>query len=182
MTNQREATEFFPQDTIPTPREIATQGDPKRKAILAAITRIVEHRPLNVRPGNYTKKWLAKEAGVNRQALYEKYSDLWERFEFLRTEHDTRTEREVELEDEVGILREQIKTLQRQKEEAQERAMNFRETGEAFARTIVVLQEEYRLAQVEIQRLSKSLKKIGVGTSQNRGTLIVLPGGAERTS
>ena len=157
----------------PSAVEIAAESDPKRKAVLGAISRIVEQRPLHIEIGDVTKKALAIEAGVSRQSLYERHADLWERFEFLRESALQVTPRERELEQELEVARADLATLRRQKDEATETAKLARQMADVFARTIAVLQEENRAAMEEVARLSR---KAGQSPDLNDdATVIVMP-------
>lgn len=180
MSNKAEVVsgDAFPQNVVPTVVEIAAESDPRRAAVLAAISRVIERRPLTIPVGDFTRKSLAREAGVSRQSLYERHLDLWERFEFLRRQTDTRTTREVELERQLERIKSELTDLRRQKDDAVENARNYRETGEAFARVIAILQEEYRQLKAETDRLTVALERVaGQSPGGTDGTLIVMPKG-----
>jgi len=175
MTNESDSTHALSGlGSAPSPAEIFAEADPKRKAVLAAMTRILEKRPLHVAVGDTTRKALAAEAGVSRQSLYERHADLWDRFDSLRQSTRPAAAGMAELEQALEDARSKLATLRRQKDEAAEAARQARQMADVFARTIAVLQEENRLANEEIARLSRQ-GAILAAPSTEGATIIVMP-------
>ena len=89
----------------PTIEEISSEKDLIRKAILNAMLRIIEGRPLHATVGAFTVKALAAEAQIDRSVLYQKHPDLKDRFIYLRDHLHEPSRAEVAVTDKLNSAR-----------------------------------------------------------------------------
>lgn len=103
----------------------------ERDAILAAMERLLAGIPLRS-SGNLDIVSLAEEAGLKRNKLTHKHTDLRDRFYAERRARDGVTAREATLHNEIAQLKSRI-------EELREARDNYRTANEVFARALHAL-------------------------------------------
>ena len=103
----------------------------ERDAILAAMERLLAGTPLRS-SGNLDIISLAEEAGLKRNKLTHKHTDLKERFYAERRARDGDTARESKLHSEIAQLRSRIDQLREERD-------NYRTANEVFARALHAL-------------------------------------------
>lgn len=106
----------------------------EREAITQAMARLFAGRPIRS-SGNLDIVTLAQEAGLKRNKLTHKHTDLRDAFYAERARRDGVTEREIK-------LREQANDLTRRLNEVRQERDNYRATTEIFARAMNVLTRE----------------------------------------
>lgn len=150
-------------DHIPTQADIQAEPDPDRRAIMSAMVRLLNDRPLNpkVPIGSLSTKNLALEAKVHRPYLYDDkmYSDLRETFEFLRDRRHEPTSTELELQAKLDTAQTAIERLGTQVESLTAERDRLKQANNVSAR-IINAQEVNLAGQLEEkQRLSERLRK-----------------------
>jgi hypothetical protein len=120
--------------------------DIERDAIEAAMARLLAGTPIRS-SGTLTITTLATEAGLKRNKLTHKHTDLRDRFRAEIARRDGITEREVRLREELDLARAQLA-------EAKAERDNYRAASEVFARAMHVL-------TVENEALRKEATKPG---------------------
>lgn len=108
------------------------QGE--RDAILAAMARLLAGTPLRS-SGNLDIISLAEEAGLKRNKLTHKHTDLKDRFYAERRARDSVTDREVNLHNEIDRLKKRVDELRQERD-------NYRSANEVFARALHALTVE----------------------------------------
>ena len=103
----------------------------ERDAILAAMDRLLAGTPLRS-PGNLDIVTLAEEAGLKRNKLTHKHTDLRDRFYAERRARDGVTTREAKLHNEIEQLKARMSELREERD-------NYRTANEVFARALHVL-------------------------------------------
>jgi hypothetical protein len=103
----------------------------KRQAITAAIERLLAGKPLRS-SGALDIVTLAEEAGLKRNKLTHKHTDLKELFYAERQARDGIPDSEIKLRDEIAILKEEITKLRAERDD-------YRIASETFARAMNVL-------------------------------------------
>jgi uncharacterized coiled-coil DUF342 family protein len=103
----------------------------ERQAILAAMQRLLAGTPLRS-SGNLDIVALADEAGVKRNKLTHKHTDLKDQFYAERRAHDGVTEREAKLHSEIALLKARVDELRDERD-------HYRTASEVFARAMHVL-------------------------------------------
>lgn len=137
----------------PTAQEVQAEPDEMRKAILAAMRRILLHQPVMVSIGATSVKDLALEAGVSRHHLYQSHPDLRDLFQALvqgeaGINYDEAMDRLTRAKAELNRLR---ALQQRTRDEAR----RWKATTEVLQRAVNVLQEELRREQLKNARLMR---------------------------
>ncbi len=140
---------------IPSNRELGDEKDPSRRALLAAMQRMLLGHPKHVQVGALSISDLAKEAQVGRHELYQRSPDLRDRFVYLRDRAHSPSAAEVKLERELLELRTEIIGLRQLQARTHERAENWKGLCETLQRGINVLQEELRQEQLTSRRLAR---------------------------
>lgn len=143
---------------VPANSEIANEEEGIRRAILAAIQRIILGQPRLIAPGNTSLSGLAIEAGVPRHHLYQTHPDLRARFEFLRDRPDQKTQMELDLDARLRKAKLEIQRLVELQARTHERASTWKALTETLARAINVLQEELRQEQIKSGRLARKVE------------------------
>jgi uncharacterized coiled-coil DUF342 family protein len=106
----------------------------ERQAILAAMQRLFAGTPLRS-SGNLDIVALADEAGVKRNKLTHKHTDLKDQFYAEHRARDGVSEREAKLHNQIALLKARI-------DELRDERNHYRTTSEVFARAIHVLTVE----------------------------------------
>lgn len=145
---------------LPTRKEIQSEGDPTRKAILEAIVRVVEERPLRAQPGDMSILALSKEADVKRHWLNGRHKDLRDRFVFLRDRADDLTALEVSLTAQLAAMREEVAEAKQRVRDLTEERDHWKSAAEVFLRAMNVQEREIDKHQVENTRLSRELDRL----------------------
>lgn len=106
----------------------------ERRAILAAMERLFAGTPLRS-SGSLDIVALAEEAGLERNKLTHKHTDLKEQFYAECRARDGVTEREAKLHSEIALLRARLEELREERD-------HYRSATEVFARALHVLTVE----------------------------------------
>jgi chromosome segregation ATPase len=106
----------------------------ERDAINAAMQRLLAGTPLRS-SGNLDIITLAAEAGLNRNKLTHKHTDLKDRFYAERRARNGMTDREAKLHNDIAQLKARIDELREQRD-------NYRTANEVFARALHALTVE----------------------------------------
>jgi hypothetical protein len=122
--------------------------DVERAAIEAAIGRLLAGTPIRS-SGTLTILTLAAEAGLKRNKLTHKHTDLRDRFREQVAAINGVTEREVRLRDELELARLQLA-------EAKADRDNYRAASEVFARAMHVLTVENDALRKELGKAAAS--------------------------
>jgi len=122
--------------------------DIERDAIEAAIGRLLAGTPIHS-SGTLTVLTLAAEAGLKRNKLTHKHTDLRDRFRAEVARLNGVTEREARLRDELELARQQLT-------EAKADRDNYRATSEVFARAMHVLTIENEALRKEATKANQS--------------------------
>lgn len=142
----------------PSNAEIAGESDPIRRALLAAMQRIVLGHPKLVPPGTTSISHLAQEAGVGRHHLYQTHPDLKDRYEYIRDHAVTFSEQEVKLQAALSRAEADIVHFRELHSRSFAHAEHWKATAETLSRVINVLQEELRQEQLRSNRLGRKLE------------------------
>ena len=116
----------------------------EREAITAAITRLFAGTPTRS-SGNLDILTLAAEAGLKRNKLTHKHTDLRDAFYKEKAQRDGVSERETKLRAEIGLLKQRLAEIGAERD-------NHRTAAETFARAIHVLTLENEALRKEITR------------------------------
>ena len=165
---------------LPSDDEIAGEPDAIRKAILAAIQRMLTGQPRHVRVGSDSVSQLAIEAGVGRHHLYQRNPDLRLRFERLRDSSERRTDAEAELQRRLDDALAEVRRLTSLQAQTHERAEQWKGLVDTLHRAINVLQEELRSEQVRSGRLESRLNRFREGASPGATVLPIRGHGEPR--
>lgn len=106
----------------------------ERDAIIAAMQRLLAGTPLRS-SSNLDIITLAAEAGLNRNKLTHKHTDLKDRFYAERRAHDGVADREAKLHNDSAQLKARIDELREERD-------NYRTANEVFARALHALTVE----------------------------------------
>jgi hypothetical protein len=120
----------------------------ERDAIEAAMARLLAGTPIRS-SGTLTIMTLAIEAGLKRNKLTHKHTDLRDRFRAEVVRLNGVTEREARLLDELELARHQLA-------EAKADRDNYRATSEVFARAMHVLTVENEALRKEVAKINAS--------------------------
>lgn len=155
---------------IPNNAEIENESDSSRRAILAAMQRILLGQPHWVDVGATSISDLAREAQVGRHALY-RATDLKDRFAYLRDKEHQPTASEVQLHDHIAKLKSEATSLRELQSRTLERAENWKALCSTLERAINVLQEELRQEQIKTERLTRRFDNL----KEETGSAPVIP-------
>jgi hypothetical protein len=111
--------------------ETTVTDQEERDAIIAAMERLLAGTPLRS-SGNLDIISLAEEAGLKRNKLTHKHTDLKDRFYAERRAREGMTDREAKLHDEIAQLKARIDELREERD-------NYRTANEVFARALHAL-------------------------------------------
>jgi chromosome segregation ATPase len=106
----------------------------ERDAITAAMQRLLAGTPLRS-SGNLDIITLAAEAGLKRNKLTHKHTDLKDQFYVERRARDGVTDREAKLHNDIARLKARIDELRKERD-------NYRTANEVFARALHALTVE----------------------------------------
>ena len=120
----------------------------ERQAITAAIERLLAGKPLRS-SGALDIVTLAEEAGLKRNKLTHKHTDLKDLFYAERKARDGIPDNEITLRDEIATLKETIKNLREERDD-------YRIASETFARAMHVLTIENTNLRKEIDKRQSS--------------------------
>jgi chromosome segregation ATPase len=118
--------------------------DEERKAITAAMHRLLAGKPLRS-SGSLDIVTLADEAGLKRNKLTHKHTDLKDQFYAERRSRNGVPDNEIKLRDEVAALKDKIKSLREERDD-------YRAASETFARAVNVLTVENDNLRKEIDK------------------------------
>jgi hypothetical protein len=122
--------------------------DIERDAIEAAMSRLLAGTPIRS-SGTLTVTTLATEAGLKRNKLTHKHTDLRDRFRAEVARRDGVTEREVRLREELELVRAQLADVKAERD-------NYRAASEVFARAMHVLTVENEILRKEVTQAESS--------------------------
>jgi chromosome segregation ATPase len=111
--------------------ETTVTDQEEREAIIAAMERLLAGTPLRS-SDNLDIISLAEEAGLKRNKLTHKHTDLKDRFYAERRAREGMTAREAKLHDEIAQLKARIDELREERD-------NYRTANEVFARALHAL-------------------------------------------
>ncbi len=135
----------------------------ERRAILAAMGRLFAGTPLRS-SGSLDIVALAEEAGLKRNKLTHKHTDLKERFYAERRARDGVTEREAKLQSELALLRARFEELREERD-------HHRSANEVFARALHVLTVENDSLRKELGKAQASkIRPLCLTTTPNSPT------------
>jgi hypothetical protein len=131
----------------------ATKGprmtdDDERQAITAAMQRLLAGTPLRS-SGNLDILTLAAEAGLKRNKLTHKHTDLKDRFYAECAAKNQTPDNEVKLRQEIAALTQRVEHLHEQRD-------RHRTTSETFARAMHVLTVENEDLRTELAKVHGS--------------------------
>jgi len=188
--------EQFPQDQIPTDAEIAAEHDKDNRAILAAMQRIMQRRPLHAPIGSFEINDLAQEAqlgpasnGYGRHRLYARKDSaparvrsaaLRERYSYLTTRdiEGRKTERERELETELAEAKEKIAELDNRRKDGDKERSYWVDFSHYLARQIVTQSEELCELQETLAMAEKDLERLKASSHGGpSGNVVSMPSG-----
>ncbi|MEO8220380.1 MAG: hypothetical protein ABI563_06310 [Specibacter sp.] len=155
---------------IPNNAEIENEDDSSRRAILAAMQRILLGQPKWVPVGATSISDLAREAQVGRHVLY-RATDLKDRFTYLRDTAHQPTAPEQQLHEQIVKLKSEATSLRELQSRTHERAENWKALCTTLERAINVLQEELRQEQIKTERLARRLDNL----KEKTGSAPVIP-------
>ena len=144
---------------IPTDAEVAGEHDRTRRAILAAMQRMLSGCPIRVDPGSLSVVQLAVEAGIGRHHLYRRDPDLRVRFERLAGEVE-RIDRPHASRQELDDVRAEVERLESLQRRTRDEALQWRGVAELLQRAVNVLQEDLRAERVRYERLEKRCARL----------------------
>lgn len=148
---------------IPDNVEIENEDESSRRAILAAMQRILLGQPQRVAVGATSISDLAREAQVGRHVLY-RSPDLKDRFAYLRDKAHQPTAAEVHLHEQIAKLKSEATSLRELQSRTHERAESWKALCTTLERAINVLQEELRQEQIKTERLTRRLNGLKAET------------------
>ncbi len=153
-------TQSDTQAGVPTEREIRAETSAARKAILDAMVRLVEGRPVHVPRGQVSVSALAREADIDRAKFTTgRYRDLGERFKgILSSLNEAQTPREIELEQKLARLQETVAEQKKVHAALQQRCDRWENSTRALAQQVQVLILENRNLE---QRLQIAEQRLG---------------------
>lgn len=188
--------EQFPQDQIPTDAEIAAEPDSDNRAILAAMQRILQRRPLHAPTGGFEINDLAQEAqlgpeknGYGRHRLYARKDSaparvrsaaLRERYSYLTTRdiEGRKTERERELEAELAQAKDKIAELDNKRKDGDKERSYWVDFSHYLARQIVTQSEEMWELQETLSMAEKDIERLKAGSHESpSGNVVPMPSG-----
>jgi len=159
---------------VPTPEEIRKESDPGRRAVMEAIVRIIEERPIVVARGKRTFTHLALEAGVSRHVLYQKYPDLRDWFEYLRDHASKPSAVEEQLASDLEDLRAKLQMSEELASKHFEAMHQWKGLAELLIRAVNVLEAEKRDAELRAERLQVRLDRF-TDTRDSSASAVVIP-------
>jgi chromosome segregation ATPase len=121
----------------------------ERQAITAAIERLLAGKPLRS-SGALDIVTLAEEAGLKRNKLTHKHTDLKDLFYAERKARDGIPDNEIKVRDEIAVLKEEITKLRAERDD-------YRIASETFARAMNVLTIENTTLRKEINKKQPSI-------------------------
>jgi hypothetical protein len=149
----------------PTTGEVNEETNPTRKAVLAAMVRMLGGTPSVVRPGLLSKAALAREAQVDRNQISQgSCRDLGDRFATI-TQQNTApaTAREAEQLIRIEHLTAQLQQLTKGRAELRADKDRWQESTHTLLRGIQVLRLEHSAMQADIRILRKQLAAARAG-------------------
>lgn len=150
-----------PNVTAPTVREINAETNATRKAVLAAMDRMLRGSPTIARPGVLSKAGLAREAQVDRSHITQgSCRDLGDRFAaIIAQRREPSTAREVEQQARIELMARQLADLR----QSQERLRGERDKWQASTHTLLRAVQVLRLENTALQAEVRSLRRRPVG-------------------
>lgn len=118
----------------------------EHQALLAAMDRLFAGTPIRS-SGNLDIVTLAEEAGLKRNKLTHKHTDVRDLFYAEKAKRDGISTREIKLREDIATLQEKIANLREERD-------NYRTASETFARAMHVL-------TIENDNLRNELTKVG---------------------
>lgn len=144
---------------IPTLEEIRSEPDPTRKAILEAMLRIAEGRPLHVPIGANAIVALADEAQVKRHWLNGKHIDLRKRFKYIADNILQAPPDPPDDNQRVAQLNARIEELEALLQAAIEERNHWKTSAEIFIRAMNVQEVDLARRDKTITRLQRKLEE-----------------------
>lgn len=152
--------------TIPTLTEISEETDPVRKAILEAMLRIIEERPLQVQVGAHSVVALAQEAQIKRHWLTQRHTDLKDRFIFIKNNY-LEPPTPVDEDERQAALLQQISELETRLAAVIEERNKWKASAQLFIRSMNVQEVDLAAKAQTIERLTRRLEKAETLTSSD---------------
>jgi hypothetical protein len=143
----------------PTVHEINAETNPTRKAVLAAMARILTGTPSIIRPGLLSKAGLAREAQVDRNHITQgSCCDLGDRLATLAQRRTTpTTAREANQQAQIDRLTTQVDQLTRSHTALRQDRDKWQASTHTLLRAIQVLRLEHTAMQADIRVLNNQL-------------------------
>jgi hypothetical protein len=145
--------------TLPTLTEISEETDPVRKAILEAMLRIIEERPLQIPVGAISVVALAKEAQIKRHWLTQRHTDLKERFIFIKNNY-LEPPNPVDEDERQAALLQQISELEARLAAVIDERNKWKASAQLFIRSMNVQEVDLAAKSQTIERLTRRLEKL----------------------
>lgn len=145
--------------TAPPTREINAETNPTRKAVLAAMARMLAGTPTVVRPGLLSKAGLAREAGVDRNHVTQgSCRDLGDRLAALAQHQSTPTTAlEAEQQARIDDLTAQLDQLTKSHTALRQDRDKWQAATHTLLRAIQVLRLEHTAMRSNIRVLRSQL-------------------------
>ncbi|KOX27038.1 hypothetical protein ADK67_14490 [Saccharothrix sp. NRRL B-16348] len=162
-----------PAATAPTSREIDAEPHPTRKAVLAAMARMLSGRPNLTRPGLLSKAGLAREAQVDRNHVTQgSLRDLGDRLAALARAHRTpTTSLEAQQQAHIEQLTARLENLTATHAELRLDRDHWKASTHTLLRAVQVLRLEHTTMRADITVLTRRLDTVHDATTG----LYVLP-------
>ena len=164
-----------PDAAPPSVGEINAEPNPTRKAVLAAMDRMLRGRPTITRPGLLSKAGLAREAQVDRNHITQgSCRDLGDRIAaIIKQRQEPTTAREAEQQAHIKSLTTQLDELRAAAGLLRQDRDKWQASTHTLLRAIRVLRLEGAAVQAEKKVLTKQLHAAREG--ENVSLYIVLP-------
>jgi hypothetical protein len=165
--------------TAPTQREINAEQDPTRRAVLAAMDRMLRGTPTITRPGLLSKAGLAREAQVDRNRITQgSCRDLGDRFAALVEQRRAPTTAlEVQQQARIDTLLDELRSLT----DAHTALVRDRDHWKASTHTLLRAIQVLRLEQTSMQATIRVLnKRLEAAHDPGTSGLYVVPGDRTR--
>lgn len=145
--------------TAPSAHEIDAETNPTRKAVLAAMARMLAGTPLIIRAGLLSKAGLAREAGVDRNHITQgSCCDLGDRLAVLAQHRTTpATAREADLQVRIDCLTAQLDQRTESHTALRQDRDKWQAATHTLLRAIQVLRLEHTTMQSDIRVLKNQL-------------------------
>jgi hypothetical protein len=157
----------------PSAREISAEPHPTRKAVLAAMARILASKPTIVHPGTQSIAGLAREAQINRNHLTRgSCRDLADRFSALTHAQTTpATAREAQQHHQISQLTDRLDQLKVTHAALRTDRDRWKAATHTLLRAIQVMRLEHQAMAADLELLRRQAH--GPRTGQPQGLYVV---------